>query len=477
MSSTIGRDAVRLKHARAILASIPGWLWWGYGGAAVLYTVMPVVMYLFYRQPSFDLGIYDQTIWLLAHGETFNTVAGIHVFGAHFSPILYLLTPLAFIPGGAVPELVFEGLWMATAVFPIWKIATFLDRSPKPLVLLGVIHPGVFTAAWWGMRPWNLTYPVVLWAAYAILKRPHWTTITAFGIIGLTFREDIAFWIGIIALILALARKVEWRHVLIAGVPLAALTAIIIFGLMPQWSPTNTYLYQDTLTVSGSETQGAQFLMLKALLRASYLALPVALSFPRVSRSTGIQMLPLLLPLVPVTRRDNSLPFSYHYELLFVVGVVLIAALSASQLRPVRIVLGVLVGASLLGALNPYTRFYGANPFGMSSDRFERYSAVYELVRSDLEDGRPASLPDPLVSHFSERAQVFRFPYPFDAPLREPYQMICPPPRLVVADLHLEHLAPTWQAVRPAYRFTASSDRFAIFTQDSAPGEQCQYPR
>jgi uncharacterized membrane protein len=468
MSSTIGRDAVRLKHARAILASIPGWLWWGYGGAAVLYTVMPVVMYLFYRQPSFDLGIYDQTIWLLAHGETFNTVAGIHVFGAHFSPILYLLTPLAFIPGGAVPELVFEGLWMATAVFPIWKIATFLDRSPKPLVLLGVIHPGVFTAAWWGMRPWNLTYPVVLWAAYAILKRPHWTTITAFGIIGLAFREDIAFWIGIIALILALARKVEWRHVLIAGIPLATLTAIIVFGLMPQWSPTAGYLYQDTLTDSENSLG---FQVSKTLLRSLFLLGPILIYPINAARLRWLYVLPIGIPLVVAAQRDGSLAMTYQYELLFVASLMVAISLSAGLVLPaVRVAFGSLLVVSVLGVLNPYFRHAGPNPFGMSIARFDSHRQLADAL-DNVEATASMSVPDGLVTHYTERHQVFRFPYPFDSPLREPYAMSCPLPGIVVADAYLEHLAPTWLAVSTEYRAHTSDGRYTIYAlRNPQPG-------
>jgi hypothetical protein len=459
----------------------PGWLWWGYGGAAVLYTVMPVVMYLFYRQPSFDLGIYDQTIWLLAHGETFNTVAGIHVFGAHFSPILYLLTPLAFIPGGAVPELVFEGLWMATAVFPIWKIATFLDRSPKPLVLLGVIHPGVFTAAWWGMRPWNLTYPVVLWAAYAILKRPHWTTITAFGIIGLTFREDIAFWIGIIALILALARKVEWRHVLIAGVPLAALTAIIIFGLMPQWSPTNTYLYQDTLTAA---TDGEAFRRRVAAggQRILYTLSPLML-LPRTVRGINWRAAgPLLIPLGASTHRISSLHTTFQYELLFAACLVLLIAISSAPIdKGVHILVGVgvLTGALLLGALNPTTPNRGPNPFGITDAGKIRGDLLSGIIRSVGIGRTSLSLPDPLVAHFAERPGIFQFPYPFDTPLIEPHGMICdPPPSVVVSDRQILHLAPHWLEWIHQYRVVWSDDRFAVHVRvtGSDPGLRCANP-
>jgi hypothetical protein len=51
---------------------------------------------------AFDLGIFQQGVWLLANGYTpFVTVRGWHLFADHFSPILFAFAPLYKILGSS----------------------------------------------------------------------------------------------------------------------------------------------------------------------------------------------------------------------------------------------------------------------------------------------------------------------------------------------------------------------------------------
>ena len=76
----------------------------------MLYLSGSLWLFAHYRQPAFDVGLDEQTSWFLANGESFESVAGIHVFGAHFSPGLILRAPLALILGGPIPELAFQAM-------------------------------------------------------------------------------------------------------------------------------------------------------------------------------------------------------------------------------------------------------------------------------------------------------------------------------------------------------------------------------
>src|SRR5262245_44525610 len=49
---------------------------------------------------DFDMGIQDQSIWLLAHGRGFMTVRGLQVFGHHATPAYYLLVPAYWLGAG-----------------------------------------------------------------------------------------------------------------------------------------------------------------------------------------------------------------------------------------------------------------------------------------------------------------------------------------------------------------------------------------
>jgi uncharacterized membrane protein len=452
-----------LKPAQAAGGRFPEWLWWAYWAAALLYTVPPIVLYLFYRQPGFDLGIYDQTIWLLANGERFNTVAGIHVFGAHFSPVLFLLAPLSWIPGGAIPELVFEGLFVACAVFPIYSLATDLKFHQRPLVLLGTIHPGVFGALWWGVRPWNLAYPVVLFAALWILRRPRWSTIAIFGLAAVLIREDVGLWIGLVALILTLAGRVPWHQLVIGGAVVGGASAIVLLALLPRWSPVGTYLYESAV-LGGSDATWLKRVA-SAFARLVFLLLPVILVTRNLRRLRWRLALPLLVPIAGLAQRGaGSLSLGFHYDLLLVAVVVLIVALSPSvqlDFRPVA--LGALLGAVAAGVLNPLTRDVGANPFGIRIADAHVQNEIADEIRLIDDGSRSISAPKSLITHFSEREQAFIFPYPFDAPYVEPYPMNCPLPEVVAAP-RAGFPAPGWDRVRDNhYRFITSSGNVSLY--------------
>jgi uncharacterized membrane protein len=193
-------------------------VWIAHVAAFALFVVVPVLLVDANRLEAFDLGIYDQSLWLLAHGHDFNTVAGIHVFGAHFSPILILLQPLALVPGGAVPEVVFEAWVLALTVFPLHRICVRLNRPSTPFLVLFAVHPAVFTASWYAFHPWTLAAPLLMFTVLALLIRPRWWVLSILGVAGLAFREDIGFWVVVIASMLVIAGHLPWRQWLVGSV-------------------------------------------------------------------------------------------------------------------------------------------------------------------------------------------------------------------------------------------------------------------
>ncbi len=66
----------------------------------VVFSMLVVLRQDRFRTIDFDLGIHDQAIWLLAHGQTFDTVRGLPVFGHHATFAYYLLVPLQWLGAG-----------------------------------------------------------------------------------------------------------------------------------------------------------------------------------------------------------------------------------------------------------------------------------------------------------------------------------------------------------------------------------------
>jgi len=57
---------------------------------------------------DFDLGIHDQSLWLLANGKWFNTVCGLPVFGHHAMFMYYFLVPFVWLGGGPTYGICFK---------------------------------------------------------------------------------------------------------------------------------------------------------------------------------------------------------------------------------------------------------------------------------------------------------------------------------------------------------------------------------
>src|SRR5436305_8483469 len=76
------RDPVRA----ALLAMVVVW--------SVVFIALGTLRHERYGTFSFDLGIYDQGIWLLSRLRVpFVTIKGLHLFGHHTNLILFLLVP------------------------------------------------------------------------------------------------------------------------------------------------------------------------------------------------------------------------------------------------------------------------------------------------------------------------------------------------------------------------------------------------
>src|SRR5680860_694236 len=91
------RGAAHSLAIRERLFSGSAWpvaVWVGTVLYAVLLSAESIVDHHDFRT-GFDTAIYDQLLWLMAHGhEPFSTVVNRPMLADHFQPSLFLLTPL-----------------------------------------------------------------------------------------------------------------------------------------------------------------------------------------------------------------------------------------------------------------------------------------------------------------------------------------------------------------------------------------------
>src|SRR4029453_6256085 len=96
MTMPAGTLARPVGAERAVSAS----RWWFaavWGGAAIFATLLSLEAIHDHStyHTGFDTAVYDQLLWLLAHGQDpFSTVVSRPMLADHFQPGLVLLTPL-----------------------------------------------------------------------------------------------------------------------------------------------------------------------------------------------------------------------------------------------------------------------------------------------------------------------------------------------------------------------------------------------
>ena len=202
-------------------------LWW-----VVTFSVLVVRRHHGFWDVDFDMGIQDQTLWLLAHGRGFLTVRGLQVFGHHASPADLLLVPAYWL--GAGPDFlnVFQVLALALGVIPLFLLARERNvASWGAGVLAGafLLHPAV------QFFSWDLFHPEVvaitpLLCAYLCAVRRSWRWFALWSVLAVAWKEDVALAVVVLGILVWL-RGDRRVGLLTSGIALAwflAMTAVVM---------------------------------------------------------------------------------------------------------------------------------------------------------------------------------------------------------------------------------------------------------
>jgi hypothetical protein len=100
-------------------------------GYAWYFARLSVAVHDGYGTFGFDLGIFDQGVWLLSRFHApFVTVMGRDLFGDHTSFILLLAVPLYWVHDAPQTLLVLQAILLGGAALPIYALAA--TSSPTP---------------------------------------------------------------------------------------------------------------------------------------------------------------------------------------------------------------------------------------------------------------------------------------------------------------------------------------------------------
>ncbi|HEY8217160.1 MAG TPA: DUF2079 domain-containing protein [Acidimicrobiia bacterium] len=157
---------------------------------------------------DFDMGIYDQAVWLLARGHDFITVRGLPVFGHHATFGLLLFAPASWLGAGPNVLNVVQVTVLALGAVPLYLLGRTRALGPWPAAALAgayLLHPALQFLGWELFHPESIAITPLL-CAYVCAVRRSWRWFALWAVVAVSFKEDLALAIGVLGLVLALRR-------------------------------------------------------------------------------------------------------------------------------------------------------------------------------------------------------------------------------------------------------------------------------
>jgi uncharacterized membrane protein len=410
------------------------------------FTRISMLRHYAYWDSAYDVGIFDQGVWLLSRGHNpFVTVMGRHLFGDHSSFILLLLVPFYWVAGIEVLYLAQSACIAFGAVFVFrFALSLFQDLSVQDLndgssaksewsalacALAFLAHPALGWANLENFHPDSalaLFLPAVVFYGYERRWRMFWL----FAVLALLTKEDVSLVLLPIGVWFYFAnRRDENRESRFHGALLA--TASIVTTL--------TMMFVVMRSLMGVPTRNGwriPFGGISGFFKTLFTN-PRDVAAHFWSDDRPLYILKMLLPTAFVFLASPSLALAafvvlstnilstfwyqyqveYHYALVAVPALVMgsvwaIARFKRAAIR--RVALVALLAASVTTSFT-----YGT--FAPSKDHtppaYYPYATDAEALVRQVPDGAPVSVAHNVTTHLNHRKEVYMFPTPFSAKL------------------------------------------------------------
>jgi uncharacterized membrane protein len=372
---------------------------------------------------AYDVGLYDQGLWLLSRGEApFVTLMGRNLFGDHASLILLFLVPLYWVLPGTGTLLVVQAFVIAAGAIPLYLLARQKLQNNFWALIIAVVwlaNPAVNGTGMENFHPDSFLGLFIPMALYAAFSR-QWRLYALSVGLALLVKEDVLLLmipLGVYVAVFLDRKKGLWTVfasviATMAGmfILMRAITGITtrnawrvpfggIDGLLAEvfLRPLNVvqYLLQDDRPL--------YIFQMTAPLAGLFLLAPwfALVALPVISWN-----------LLSTFWYQHSI--QYHYSIVvmpvLVVGVILgVAKLRQSWKRPLMLLV---LLTSLVTSVAWGQHSLSANPRDVLPGNSPIAIAGREILKRVPPDAA-ISLYDPLTTHAAHRKDVYFFPNPF----------------------------------------------------------------
>ncbi|MEX1008809.1 MAG: DUF2079 domain-containing protein [Acidimicrobiia bacterium] len=214
----------------------------------VTFSILVYLKHDRFASVDFDMGIHDQSIWLLAHFRGFMTVRGLQVFGHHAAPGYFLFVPLYWLGGGPHLLNITQVCVASLGAVPVFLLARFRTGSAWVGTALGIaflLHPALQFFMSELFHPEVIAITPLLCAYYCSVRK-RWGWFACFAVLAVCWKEDVALAVAILGLVIAL-RGDRRVGLITAGTALLWFSAWIfaLFPLLDNGKLQNESLYAD----------------------------------------------------------------------------------------------------------------------------------------------------------------------------------------------------------------------------------------
>jgi uncharacterized membrane protein len=410
-------------HRRSFIQHLPiagivaGYVWY--------FTRLTLDVHRGLGSSAFDLGLYDQGVWLLSRFKTpFVTLMGRNLMGDHTSFILVLLVPLYWIAPGVGVLLFAQSALIGGGAFAVYATARKLIGGVWLPTLLGALYLAHPAVSWTNMENFHpdcflgLFLPLALYSA--ICRRYRVFVVSA--VLCMLVKEDVVLVMAPLAYWVAYKRKQRLGLVMLAGSFVYAVIATTVIMKALIGKPT---LNAWRIPFGGPEgtlrTAVQSPSKMAAYLRADHRPwyvwqmlgpyLPAFLFAPDIAL---ISSLVLFTNVISTFFYQHSV--RYHYSLILVPSLMMASVVGISKLqgrkRHVIVAITTIVAITsgylwtiLPGSRNLYAHSKAANPIA---------NEVRSLAKR-IPPNAVVSATHSFAPQIDHRERIYMFPTPFAA--------------------------------------------------------------
>lgn len=155
----------------------------------VFFFLISLIRHSLFRSTGFDLGIYDQVIYLISQGLTpLSSILGFHHLGNHAAWAVYPLALLYKIYPSVCWLFFVQAIFLTLGAWPVWglaRLANLSEKSSITLALVYLLYPVIFNVNLFDFHPEVMSIPILIWAILAAkLDKIFWFILAIIWVLG-----------------------------------------------------------------------------------------------------------------------------------------------------------------------------------------------------------------------------------------------------------------------------------------------------